>query len=837
MLFCGTGRWERIITVIAVVFVLIASMFMASSLVGLKSCVSEFDPDAHHDAGTNQERRWKQWLENLELVMDFKGITDPAEGPSKKRAALLAVGGAALRELFVTLTVADTQYSTAKAALTAHFTAKKNLTAERYKFFCTKPESPEESHNHWVTRLRVKGADYEFDKMDLESAITLVLTLHTYSEKLQREIIAQDMDLTRALSTARSIELTEKEIAFMKQNPLQSLATPVHAERGLKQTTPPHSKPKSKTFELCRYCGERMPHKGKCKAMGATCNNCQKRNHFASVCEAKKQIKPIKMVTSEDIPVAGNSQDQYMYNNSIEAKLDGSLDVAYTHSASARSPLSHQSYPDAMVKVRLEGGSQLQMQLDTGADANIIDEGLYHQLQPKPKLKAPQIKLKPYNSPAIPVMGYFQTTLTANRQQALATIYVVTGSEQRPLLGKYTAFDLHLLNINIEALTAKLEEPLCNTEKAGPHTAKNGTLHLPYAEMAQHLTPSQQSVETLHNIYEQYHAVPDRTEAIIAQHPNVSKGIGKHKYRVVELSVDKSVTPRIQPQRRIPFARRHQFEEILKELEEADTIETVHGPTEWVSNVVLTPKADKSQLRMSIDMTKVNKAIKRTRHTIPTLEELRYKLNGAMHFTKLDMKQGYLQFELKPESRYLTTFYTHQGLRRFKRLNFGTNSAAEIFNEEIRQTLVDIENVANIYDDILVFGKSQQEHDQALLQVLQRFDDCGLTLGRAKCIFNQNEVKFFGMSFSSKGMSPYQDKVQALHAATPPSNAAEVRSFLGMANFSAHFIPQYSTITTPLRMLTRKNFPFHWTEECQQAFQSIKQALSLDTILAYYDPE
>ena len=238
MPFCRTARWERIIAVIAVVFVLIASIFMASSLVGLKSCVSEFDPDAHHDAGTNQERRWKQWLENLELVIDFEGITDPAEGPSKKRAALLAVGGAAIRELFATLTVADTQYSTAKAALTAHFTAKKNLTAERYKFFCTKPESPEESHDDWVTRLRVKGADCEFDKMDLESAITLVLTLHTYSEKLQREIIAQDMDLIRALSTARSIELTEKEIAFMKQNPLQSLATPVHAVRGFKQNTP-----------------------------------------------------------------------------------------------------------------------------------------------------------------------------------------------------------------------------------------------------------------------------------------------------------------------------------------------------------------------------------------------------------------------------------------------------------------------------------------------------------------------------------------------------------------------------------------------------------------------
>ena len=101
----------------------------------------------------------------------------------------------------------------------------------------------------------------------------------------------------------------------------------------------------------------------------------------------------------------------------------------------------------------------------------------------------------------------------------------------------------------------------------------------------------------------------------------------------MELSIDKSVTPRIQIQRRIPFSRRQQFEEILKELE---------GSTEWGSNFVLTPKVDRPQLRMSIDMTSVNKAIKRTRHAIPSFEELRYKFNGAKHFTKLDMKKGYM---------------------------------------------------------------------------------------------------------------------------------------------------------------------------------------------------
>ena len=132
------------------------------------------------------------------------------------------------------MTVADSTYSTATAALTAHFTAKKNLAAERYKFFCTKPTSPEESHDHWATRLRIKGADCEFNEMDLNSAITLVMTLHTHSEKLQREIIAQDMDLKKVLATARSIELTNREIAFMKQHNMEATAspTPVYAVQG-----------------------------------------------------------------------------------------------------------------------------------------------------------------------------------------------------------------------------------------------------------------------------------------------------------------------------------------------------------------------------------------------------------------------------------------------------------------------------------------------------------------------------------------------------------------------------------------------------------------------------
>ena len=110
-------------------------------------------------------------------------------------------------------------------------------------------------------------------------------------------------------------------------------------------------------------------------------------------------------------------------------------------------------------------------------------------------------------------------------------------------------------------------------------------------------------------------------------------------------------------------------------------------------------------------MTDVTKYIKRTRHTIPTLRELETRLNGAKFFSHLDMNDGYMQLELAEESRKLTTFYTHRGLKHFKRLHFGVNSAAKIFNEEVRKVVSLEPNAISIYNDVLVFGATQEEHD------------------------------------------------------------------------------------------------------------------------------
>ena len=113
-------------------------------------------------------------------------------------------------------------------------------------------------------------------------------------------------------------------------------------------------------------------------------------------------------------------------------------------------------------------------------------------------------------------------------------------------------------------------------------------------------------------------------------------------------------------------------------------------------------------------MRAANQAIKRERHITPTIDEVIVKLNGAKIFSKIDLNQGYHQIELEENSRYITTFSTHLGLRRYKRLSFGVSSAAEVFQNIISETISNIPGTLNISDDILIFGATKEEHDKSL---------------------------------------------------------------------------------------------------------------------------
>ena len=198
-------------------------------------------------------------------------------------------------------------------------------------------------------------------------------------------------------------------------------------------------------------------------------------------------------------------------------------------------------------------------------------------------------------------------------------------------------------------------------------------------------------------------------------------------------------------------------------------------------------------------------AIKRERHVTPTINEIVHDLNGASVFSKLDLNQGYNQLELEPNSRYITTFSSHVGLWRLKRLNFGISSAAEVFQNAIREILAGLQGVINVSDDILIFGKSQAEHDTSLKSCFQRLRENGLTLNASKCVYNKTSLDFLGYTVTDGGIKVDQKKVDAVVHLPDLSNQSEVRNLLGMINFCSRFIPHYADLTRPLRKLTHKS--------------------------------
>ena len=322
----------------------------------------------------------------------------------------------------------------------------------------------------------------------------------------------------------------------------------------------------------------------------------------------------------------------------------------------------------------------------------------------------------------------------------------------------------------------------------------------------------------------------DRVDQLVRQYDDLFHGLGKLKGRQVKIHIDETVQPVAQPHRRIPFHVGKQLEEQLEKDEQQGVIERVDGPTPWVSPIFVAPKREPGKMRVCIDMRQANKAIQRERHLTPTIKEIIKALNGATVFSKLDLNKGYNQLELTPESRYITNFSTHLGLRRYTRLNFGVSSAAEIF-----QNRKPCRNPRSNSDDILVFGRSQEEHDQALEATFKRLRESGLTLNRNKCGYNQAELAFFGYVFSADGMSPDPSKLQEIINLATPSTVSQVRSLLGMANYCSRFIPSYSTITQPLRELTQQSTPWKWTSRQQHALQQVKEALAKASATAYFD--
>lgn len=415
------------------------------------------------------------------------------------------------------------------------------------------------------------------------------------------------------------------------------------------------------------------------------------------------------------------------------------------------------------------GGVKLDCLVDSGASVNIIDTPTWQHLKSQNiECKSWQVKEKvfSYGKPeGLNVIGRFSTNVE-HSNKVVNTEFLVFEGTGKPILSSNTCEVLELISLNINQISDVQES-----------------------------------------------------------HAGLFSGVGKLKDYKLKLHIDKTKPPIAQKLRPVPFQMRDKIQKALNELISLDIIEEVDGPTQWVSPIVVVPKKT-GEVRICVDMRQANEAITRVRHPLPTIEDLLQVISEGEVFSKLDLKWGFHQIELDEESREITTFITHCGLYRYKRLMFGVSSAPEMYQHITGQLVADIPGVVNFIDDLVVFGKTKAEHDERLEMLLKRLEEKGLTLNKGKCEMGKEEMELLGFHIGKKGISPTEQKVKAISEARQPENPSELRSFLGLVNFCGKFIPNLATLTEPLRKLTRKDNSFFWTNEQENAFIQIKAAMS-----------
>ena len=762
---------------------------------------------------SNLAARWEKYLKRFHNLMTAMNITDA----SRKRALLLHYVGEEVNDLFETLpdTGDDKDFKKAHEALTQYFTPTKNASFEIFKFRNLKQEA-HETVDDFHTRLQIASKYCEFGE-NKDKEIKAQIELGTTSKKLRRySFRSPALSLTELLNHARTIYETEKQAKGIETTSRDLPVNPdcnhenedihkVQSQRpSQRATTSRHQFPRppantksrenfpSQPSKHCFRCGGTWPHiSGKCPAEGQRCNICFKYNHFARVCKSRNRRQ-----TENSANAVQSDTENSQYPSQDEDSTDSDEYSFNVHATN----IKEQDKQSFYAKLKL-GKSTIKFQIDSGSSANIIDESTFaiiHKENPEIQLTKSRKRLFAFGSKTpLPLLGQFQCVLESKKRLAHATIVVVKNATGCLLSGK-TSIDLNIVTITVNKVNTK------------PAT---------FSKLSNHKK------------------LPNRLRPVIAEFDEVFHGVGKLTDVQVHLHIDENVKPVVQPTRRIPFALRQKVEQEIVRLQENDIIEPAQGPTLWVSPIVAFPKPNNpDKLRLCVDMRQANTAILRERHPQPTIEDLLNDLNGARYFSKLDLTAAYHQLELDEQSRYITTFTTHKGLVQYKRLNFGTSSASEIFQSTIQSVFNGISGCRNISDDLIIFGKTQSEHDQTLRTVLQVAKERNLRFGFDKCEFDQRQLEFFGYVFSREGISPSPSKVRAIKQAPIPKNASEVRSFLGMLQYCGRFIPNLAKISAPLRLLTHKDVRWTWTSRQQNAFETLKDLLTTDTVMSYYDP-
>ena len=327
----------------------------------------------------------------------------------------------------------------------------------------------------------------------------------------------------------------------------------------------------------------------------------------------------------------------------------------------------------------------------------------------------------------------------------------------------------------------------------------------------------------------------DKLEALLRKYVDLFDGtLGKWTHDDYRLELKEGAKP--YHARAFPVPRVH-YETLKKEVERLCKIGVLKrvNRSEWAAPTFIIPKKD-GKVRFISDFRELNKRIKRMPYPVPNIQDMMLNLEGFQYATALDLNMGYYHVRLDPDSRKLCTIVLPWGKFEYQRLPQGICNGPDVFQEKMMELFDGMEHIRAYIDDLLVLAKgSYEDHLEKVDATLHKLQEAGLKVNAPKSFFARAEIEYLGYWITRNGIKPLTKKVEAIAKIAPPTNKKELRRFIGIVNYYRDMWVRRSHILAPLAALTSKSAKWRWDKEHQEAFDTMKNVIAREVMLAYPD--